>query len=74
MKSAQGGYTGGGNRLARLTAEEDDVSDNNTAEIIAGTINLHMANLLLQTVATIKASRTQVNAALQQMATNQAQL
>ncbi len=51
MTSAQGGYTGGGNRLARLTAREDDVSDNNTAEIIAGTINLHMANLSLQTVA-----------------------
>jgi hypothetical protein len=35
---------------------------------------LHMANLLLQTMATIKASRTQVNATLQQMATNQSQL
>jgi hypothetical protein len=74
MTSAQGGYTGGGNRFAGLTAKEDDVSDDDTAEMIAGTINLHMANLSLQTVATIKASRTQVNATLQQMATNQAQL
>ncbi len=35
---------------------------------------MHMANLSLQTMATIKASRMQVNATLQQMATNQAQL
>jgi hypothetical protein len=74
MTSAQGGYTGGGNHFTGLTAKEDDVSDDNTAETIAGTINLHMANLLLQTAATIEASRTQVNATLQQMATNQAQL
>jgi hypothetical protein len=74
MTSAQGGYTGGGNRFAGLTAKEDDVSDDNTAETIAGRINLHMANLLLQTTATIEASRTQVNGTLQQMATNQAQL
>jgi hypothetical protein len=57
-----------------LTAKEDDVSEDDTAETIMGTINLHMANLLLQTTATIKASRMQVNATLQQMATNQAQL
>jgi hypothetical protein len=74
MTSVQGGYTGGGNRFAGLIAKEDDVSDNNLAETIAGTINLHMANLLLQTAVTIKASRTQVNATLQQMATNQAQV
>ncbi len=72
--SAQGGYTGGGNCFAGLTAEEDNVSDNNTAETIAWTINLHMVNLLLQTAVTIKASRMQVNVTLQQMATNQAQL
>jgi hypothetical protein len=68
MTSAQGGYTGGGNCFAGLTAKEDNVSDDNMAETIAGTINLHMANLLLQTAATIEASRTQVNATLQQMA------
>ncbi len=72
--SVQGGYTGGGNRFTGLTAKEDDVSDDDTAETITGTINLHMENLLLQTAVTIEASRTQVNAALQQMATNQAQL
>jgi hypothetical protein len=64
MMSAQGGYTGGGNHFAGLTAKEDNVSDNNTAETIVGTINLHMANLLLQTAATIEASRMQVNATL----------
>ncbi len=69
MMSAQGGYTGGGNCFAGLTAEKDDVSDNDTAETIAGTTNSHMANLLLQTAATIEASRMQVNATLQQMAT-----
>jgi hypothetical protein len=74
MTSAQGGYTGGCNRFTGLTAKEDDVSDDDTAETIAGMINLHMANLSLQTAATIEASRTQVNATLQQMATNQAQL
>jgi hypothetical protein len=75
MTSAQGGYMlQGGNCFAGLTAKEDDVSDNDTAETIAGTINLHMANLSLQTAVTIKANRTQVNATLQQMATNQAQL
>jgi hypothetical protein len=57
-----------------LTAKEDNDSDDDTAETIAGTINLHMANLSLQTAATIEASRTQVNATLQQMAMNQAQL
>jgi hypothetical protein len=74
MMSAQGGYTGGGNCFAGLTAKEDNVSDDNTAETIAGMINLHMANLSLQTVGTIEASRSQVNATLQQMAMNQAQL
>jgi hypothetical protein len=48
MTSAQGGYTGGGNCFSVLTAKEDDVSDKDTAETIAGTIILHMANLLLQ--------------------------
>ncbi len=73
MTSAQGGYTGGGNRFAGLTAK-DDVSDDNTAETIAGTIDSHMANLLLQTAATIEASKAQVNASLQQMAATQAHL
>jgi hypothetical protein len=53
---------------------DNNVSDDDTAETIAGTINSHMANLLLQTAAMIEASRTQVNASLQQMAATQAQL
>ncbi len=74
MTSAQGGFTGGGNCFEGLTAKEDDVSDDDMAETIVGMINLHMANLSLQTMVIIEASRTQVNATLQQMATNQAEL
>jgi len=64
MTSAPGGYTGGDNHFAGLTAKEVGFSDNDMAETIAGTIYLHMANLLLQTAATIEASRMQVNATL----------
>jgi hypothetical protein len=74
MTSAQGGYSGGGNRFAGLTTADEDVLDNDTAETIAGTINSHMANLSLQTAVTLEASRTQVNASLQQMVATQAQL
>jgi hypothetical protein len=73
MTSAKGGYTGGGNRFVGLTAK-DDVSDDNTVETIVGTINLHMANLSMQTAATIKASKAQMNASLQQMVETQAHL
>jgi hypothetical protein len=45
MTSVQGGYTGGGNQFAGLTAKEDDVSDDGTAERIVGTIYSHMANV-----------------------------
>jgi hypothetical protein len=68
--AAQGGYT---NRYVGHPAE-DEVSDNNTTETIVGTINLHMANLSLQTTASIKANATQINAKLQQLATNNKQL
>jgi hypothetical protein len=74
MTSVQEGYSGGGNRFAGLTTADEDISDDDTAETIAGTINWHMANLSLQTAATLEASRTQVNASLQQMAATQAQL
>jgi hypothetical protein len=74
MTSAQGGYSGGGNRFAGLTTADEDVLDDGTAETIAGTISSHMANLSLQTAATLEASRTEVNASLQQMVANQAQL
>ena len=74
MTSAQGGYSGGGNRFAGLTTADEEVSDDDTAETIAGTISSHMANLSLQTAATLEANRTEVNASLQQMAANQAQL
>jgi hypothetical protein len=73
MTAVQGGYSGGVNRFAGLTTN-DDISDNDTAETIVGMISLHMANLSLQMAATIKASKTQVNASLQQMAATQAQL
>ena len=74
MTSAQGEYSGGGNHFAGRTTADEDISDDDTAETIAGTINSHMANLSLQTAATLEASRTQVNASLQQMAATQAQL
>jgi hypothetical protein len=68
--TAQGRYT---NRYAGLSAE-DEVSNNDTAETIAGTINLHMANLLVQTTASIEANATQINALLQQLAATNNQL
>ncbi len=73
MTAAEGGYSGGVNRFAGLTTN-NDVSNNNMAKTIAGTISSHMANLLLQTAATINANKTQVNASLQQMEATQAQL
>jgi hypothetical protein len=47
--------------------EDDEFSDNDMAETIAGTINSHMANLSMQTTASIKASATQINAPLLQL-------
>jgi hypothetical protein len=50
--AAQGGYT---NRYAGIFTE-DDVSANNRAETIAGTVNLRMANLSAQTISSSEAS------------------
>jgi hypothetical protein len=76
MTAGQRGYTSC-NRFAPFQANnatDDNVSDNDTAEAIAITINSHMANLLAQTAASLKANATQINASLQQLATNNAQL
>jgi hypothetical protein len=42
--------------------------------MIAGTLTSHMANLLAQTAASIKANATQINVSLQKLASNNAQL
>jgi hypothetical protein len=60
------------NRFAGLTTNKD--SDNDTADKIAGTISLHMVNLTAQTTATLNEHATQMNASLQQLAANTAQL
>jgi hypothetical protein len=76
ITAGQGGYASC-NRFAPLQANnamEDNVSDNDTAETITTTINSHMANLLVQTAASIEANATQINASLQQLATHNAQL
>jgi hypothetical protein len=52
--AAQGRYT---NKYAGLSME-DEVSDDNMAETIVGTINLHMVNLSAQTNASIEANTT----------------
>jgi hypothetical protein len=76
MTAGQGGYTSC-NRFTPFqsnNATDDNISDNNTAETIAFTINSHMANLLAQTAASLEANATQINASLQQLATNNVQL
>jgi hypothetical protein len=50
--AAQDGYT---DRYAGLSTE-DEISNNDTAETITGTINLHMENLSTQTTASIEAN------------------
>jgi hypothetical protein len=61
------------NKCAGLSVE-DEVSDDNTAETIVGTINTHMANLSTQITASIEANVTQIKTLLQQLATNNNQL
>jgi hypothetical protein len=76
MTAGQGGYTSC-NRFASFQANnatDNNVSDDDTAETIAITINSHMANLLAQTAAFLEANVTQINASLQQLANNNAQL
>jgi hypothetical protein len=76
MTAGQGGYTSC-NRFAPFQANNTTdhyVLDDDTAETIAININSHMANLLAQTAASLEANATQINASLQQLATNNAQL
>ncbi len=63
------------NRFAAFAnANNKEVSDDDTAETITTTINSHMVNLSAQTAASLDANATQINATLQQLATNNAQL
>jgi hypothetical protein len=74
MTTSQGGYTLPNRFVAFSNATDKEVLDNNTAETITTTINSHMANLSAQTAAHLDANATQINASLQQLATNNAQL
>jgi hypothetical protein len=47
-----------------------DVSGDDTAKIIVGAIDAHMANLLAQTTAYLEANANQINALLQQRTAN----
>ena len=71
ITSAQGGFAQN-NRFAGLATDVN--SNDDTAETIAGTINLHVVNLAAQTAATINKHATQTNASLQQLAANTTQL
>jgi hypothetical protein len=71
ITSSQGAFAQN-NRFAGLATDVD--SSNDTAETIAGTINLHVANLAAQTAATINEHATQTNASLQQLTANTTQL
>ncbi len=68
ITSTHSGYAQS-NRFAGLATNKD--SDNNTANTIAGTIDLHMANLSVQTIAK---HAMQTNASLQELAAKNAQL
>jgi hypothetical protein len=74
MTTSQGGYTSPNHFAAFANATDKEVLDNDTAETITTTINSHMANLSAQTAASLDANATQINASLQQLATNNAQL
>jgi hypothetical protein len=71
ITSTQGGYAQS-NCFAGLATNKD--SDNDTADTIARTINLHIAYLTAQTMATLNKQAMQTNASLQQLASNNAQL
>ena len=65
------------NQFSGLTASDDEVSDNGTAETIVESINSHMANLsasvLIQSNASNNANTAIFYASMQQMAANKAQ-
>jgi hypothetical protein len=68
--TGQGGYASF-NRFAGLTTN-NDISNNDTAETIAGTINNHMANVSVsaQTTMLNNANMSLINASLQQFVAN----
>jgi hypothetical protein len=72
IATGQGGYASF-NRFAGLTTN-NNISDNNTAETIAGTISSHMANLSASTSAQTTVSNdtnmSLINASLQQFVAN----
>ena len=75
MTAGQGRYASR-NQYAALAADGNtkEVSDDDTTETIAGTINSHMAHLSQQMVASLEANASQINASLQQPALNNKQL
>jgi hypothetical protein len=74
MTTGQGGYASQ-NRFAELTVTNKEyISNNDTAKTVADTISSHFTNLPAQTAHTIEANAVQVNASLQQLANNNAQL
>jgi hypothetical protein len=75
MPAGQGGCASR-NRYAALTAggNTKEVLDDDTTETIAGTINSHMAHLSQQTAASLEDNTSQINASLQQLASNNEQL
>jgi hypothetical protein len=74
MTTSQGGYASQ-NCFASFTATNKEyIFDDDKAKTIAGTISSYFANLSVQRAAMIEANTSQVNACLQQLANNNAQL
>ena len=78
MTAGQDGYVSH-NRFVTLaldgtTITEEASDDDDTVESVTGTINSHMVHLSQQTMATLKANANQINASLQQLASNNEQL
>jgi hypothetical protein len=71
ISSTQSGYAQS-NCFVGLATNED--SGNDTADTTTGTIHLHMANLTVQTKATLNEHAMQTNASLQELAANTSQL
>jgi hypothetical protein len=73
MTAGQGGYASH-NRFTGLSPV-DEVLEDGTAKMIARRLTLHIANLLAQTTTSIEANATHdINASLQQLVLNNAQL
>jgi hypothetical protein len=74
MTTSQGRHASQNCFVGFTGIDEKYAASNNTAETITGTISSHFANLSTQTVAMIKANTLQVDASLQQLENNNAQL